>query len=145
MDFVGSWRYQISTFVALGVCLLLTSCGKSGPELHPVRGQVLFEGQPAAGVQVVFQPAEQAEGQDLTMPSGRTGDDGSFTLQTHPHGEGAPAGEYIVLATWYPANGREVDNPKNKLSPKYANPGEPLLKATVKAGDNQLEPFRLTK
>ena len=139
------FRRPISTGCALVACLLLVSCGTSGPELHPVRGQVLYEGQPAAGVQVVFQPAEQTEGKELAMPSGKTADDGSFTLQTYPHGEGAPVGEYIVLATWYPANGREVDNPKNKLSTKYANPGEPLLKATVKAGDNQLEPFRLAK
>jgi hypothetical protein len=111
--------------------------------LHPVEGQVLYEGQPAAGVQIVFHPAGDASAS--LMPSGKTGDDGSFTLQTQPHGAGAPAGEYSVLATWYPANGRELDNPRNKLSSKYADSAAPLLKANIKPGSNKLEPFRLTK
>jgi hypothetical protein len=125
--------------------VLCAGCGTGGVELHPVEGQVLFEDQPAAGVQVVFQPTGEVKDGAILMPSGKTGEDGSFTLQTYPHGAGAPAGEYVVVATWYPENGRELDNPKNKLPRKYADSASPLLKATIKAGPNKLEPFRLAR
>ena len=49
------------------------------------------------------------------------------------------------MATWYPANGRELDNPKNKLPRKYSDSSQPLLKASIKPGPNKLEPFRLTR
>ena len=71
-------------------------CGPSGPTLYPVSGSVTFNGQPAEGAVVVFQPA--AGGSGLT-PSGMVGADGTFTLSTHPHGAGAPDGDYTVEQT----------------------------------------------
>jgi hypothetical protein len=123
--------------------LLIASCTGGGPKLHPVRGTVLYLDQPAEGAIVVFQPANSTA--DSPMPSGTVGADGTFTLRTQPHGNGAPAGDYVVLVTWFPPNSREQENPKNKLPPKYASPTESPLRATVKAGSNELEPFRLTK
>jgi hypothetical protein len=123
--------------------VLLASCGGGGPKLHPVRGKVLYLDQPAQGAIVVFQPANSTA--DSPMPSGTVGADGTFTLRTHPHGDGAPAGDYVVLVTWLPPNARELDNPKNKLPPKYASPTDSPLQVTVKSGSNELEPFRLTK
>ncbi len=122
--------------------LSVASCGESGPALHPVRGTVLFQDQPADGATVVFQPAGGPA--DAPMPSGAVGPDGTFTLFTHPGGAGAPAGDYLVLVTWLPANAREQANPKNKLPPKYSGLDSPL-KATVKPGNNTLDPFKLTK
>jgi hypothetical protein len=140
------YRFQFPTKLALLTGFVFAAgCGSSGVELHPVEGQVLYEGQPAAGVQIVFHPTGEVKENASLMPSGKTGDDGSFTLQTHPHGAGAPAGEYAVLATWYPANGRELDNPRNKLSSKYADSATPLLKARIKPGPNKLEPFQVSK
>jgi hypothetical protein len=127
--------------VFAAAAVLLGSCGSDGPKLHPVSGKVLFEGNPVEGASVVFVPAS---GGDL-KPSGRTGKDGSFTLSTYPHGDGAPAGDYTVVVTWYPDNARELDNPKNKLPDKYAHPDKPLLRATVRDEATDLEPFRLTK
>ncbi|HKB04971.1 MAG TPA: hypothetical protein VKD90_22300 [Gemmataceae bacterium] len=123
--------------------VLVASCGGGGPKLHPVRGKVLYLDQPAEGAIVVFQPANSTA--DSPMPSGTVGADGTFTLRTHPHGEGAPAGDYVVLVTWLPPNAREMENPPNKLPPKYASLTDSPLKATVKSGSNELEPFRLTK
>ena len=56
-----------------------------------------------------------------------------------------PAGAYVVLVTWYPPNARELENPKNKLPDVYSRQADSPLRATVKAGPNELEPFRLTK
>jgi len=128
----------------LTIGLALAGCNQSSIKLYPVRGKVLFKDQPAEGAQIVFQPAGEENAQYRgPRPSGTVGADGAFTLRTEPHGAGAPAGEYIVLATWYPPN-RDDFNVKNRLPAKYADPGKPLLKATVKQGKNELEPFRLT-
>jgi hypothetical protein len=117
----------------------LSSCGGGGPDLFPVRGTVLFDGQPADGASVAFQPVGGGP-----TPSGIAGPDGTFTLHTHPHGAGAPAGEYTVVVTWYPPDARSQDKPKNKLPAKYAGADSPL-RATVKPGENALDPFKLTR
>ncbi len=121
--------------------LLAASCGQSGPELYPVTGKVLFNGQPAEGATVVLHPSDPA----APKPSGTAGADGSFALRTYPHGDGAPAGDYKVAVTWYPPNARELETPKNKLPGRYGEPARSGLTATVAAGPTHLEPFKLTK
>jgi hypothetical protein len=121
--------------------LFAASCGGGGPTLYPVSGKVYFNDQPAEGATVVLHPADAG----AAKPSGTAGADGSFTLRTYPHGEGAPAGDYSVIVTWYPPNSREQENPKNRLPARYADPAQSGLKATVKAGPTTLEPFKLTK
>jgi hypothetical protein len=49
------------------------------------------------------------------------------------------------VVTWYPPDAREQDKPRNKVPARYGNPADTPLRATVSAGPNQLEPFRLTK
>ncbi|MGL4549863.1 MAG: hypothetical protein ACRC33_01645 [Gemmataceae bacterium] len=111
--------------------------------MHPVRGKVLVDGKPAAGATVVFQPVQDAA--ESLKPSGRVGDDGTFRLATHPHGNGAPAGEYVALVTWYDGDGRAAADPKNKLPARYADRQKsPLPRLTVKSGTNDLEPFNLS-
>ncbi len=124
------------------VPLCANGCGKKGPKLHPVAGKVLYEGIAPEGAIIVFQPVDSQPG--ALMPSGTVRGDGSFQLTTHPHGEGAPEGEYIVLITWYPPDARQSENAKNQLPDRYADPTQPQLRATIKAGRNQLEAFVLT-
>jgi hypothetical protein len=132
------------------LALLLSSCGGGdGPVLHPVRGTVLYEDKPAEGATVVFHPVNGTP--DSPRPSGVVGKDGTFTLRTHPHGEGAPEGNYVVLVTWFEAagpakkEGRDPPDPKSKLSEHYTDAAKSGLKATVKPGENKLEPFKLTR
>jgi hypothetical protein len=127
--------------LALGLPLLGASCGGDGPKLYPVRGKVLYLNMPAEGATVVFHPADPA----APKPSGTVGPDGTFTLTTYPHGEGAPAGEYAVAVTWFPPDARETDHPKNNLPARYADATRSGLKASVKEGPNELKPFELTK
>lgn len=77
------------------------------------------------------------------MAYGTVSQDGSFTVRTEPHGEGAVAGDYDVMVTWYAVDPRDEQGRIAKLPGKWADPSQPLLKATVKEGKNQLEPFRL--
>ncbi|HUR53585.1 MAG TPA: carboxypeptidase-like regulatory domain-containing protein [Gemmataceae bacterium] len=123
-----------------GLLVTCTACGPSGPKLHPVRGTVTFNGTPPAGASVVLDPV----GGGAAKPSGVVGADGSFTLSTYPHGEGAPAGDYKVLFRWLPENARDLDNPKNKLPARYADAIKtPIPTVTVKDGANDLPAFVL--
>jgi len=129
------------TLNLIGVTLtaVLTVSCSSGPKLTPVRGKVLYGGQPAEGAVVVFH-RKDSEPNNPT-PSGTVLADGSFTLHTHPHGNGAPPGEYTVVITWYPPNARELENPHNKLPARYASVAESPLKVIVGAEPTDLEAF----
>jgi len=126
--------------------MTLGGCTESSITLYPVKGRVLFKDQPAEGAQVVLLPAGDENAQFRgARPAATVSADGSFELQTDLHGVGAPVGEYAVLSTWFPPRDENPNsNPKNKLPNKYSDPGKPLLKATVKEGENTLEPFKLT-
>jgi hypothetical protein len=127
--------------LAAVTALMLISCSDS-PKLHPVTGTVLYLDAPAEGATVVFQPVG---GSNSLAPSGTVGADGKFKLRTHPHGEGAPTGDYIVLVTWFPPDSRDQENPRNKLPTRFGSPTDSPLRAKVNPGPNELEPFRLTK
>jgi len=121
----------------------LTSCAGDGPKLYPVRGTVLLNEQPAEGASVAFHLV--GGDSNAPMPSATVQADGKFTLRTHPHGEGAPASDYIVLVVWYPPSSDDTVKPKNKLPDRYASHAETPLRVTVNKGPNELEPFRLTR
>ena len=122
----------------------------SGGSLHPVRGKVSVNGQPAAGAVLVFHP----EGANLETipPTAIVGPDGTFTLATGDK-SGAPAGKYAVTVTWPDTSKKPTEiqvmigaNPydgPDQLKGRYATPQRSPLRAEVKSGDNQLEPFDL--
>jgi hypothetical protein len=132
----------LAMFVLLSV---VTACKKSSVKLYPVKGKVLFKGQPAEGAQVVFRPAtEDSSAKPQPNPYADVRADGSFTLRTEPYGEGAPAGDYVVMISWYTRSDPEdALTSKSKLPAKYADPTNPVIKATVKEGENDLQPFDL--
>ncbi len=139
---MGSRRSTVSGLLFALTAVGGLSCGPAGPVLHPVRGTVHFEGQPAEGATVILEPAGGGGG---SKPSGTVAADGSFAVATHPHGSGAPAGEYTVLVTWFPPDARSLDNPKNKLPAKYADPAKtPVPKVSVPAGGTDIPPIKLT-
>jgi len=124
--------------------LCCAACGASGPRLYPVQGKVLFDDAPPVGATVVLHPIDGPVG--ALTPSGNVEADGGFRLRTHPHGEGAPPGEYAVVVSWFPPNAREVENPRNKLPTRYGDPKTtPLPKVTIPEAPTTLETFRLTK
>jgi hypothetical protein len=150
LDCVG-WRRLLGKLpMVLVGCALFTACNSSPVKLYPVKGKVLVKSQPANGAQIVFRPVnESSEAAGKTAESqapisyGSVDAQGNFMLRTEPYGEGAPAGEYNVLITWYSGNPEDPLSGKSKLPAKYADPSAPILKATVKEGPNELEPFNL--
>jgi hypothetical protein len=115
--------------------------------VYPVHGQVLYKNQPATGAQIVFQPRQEAESDESKAKQpiayGTVGPDGSFALRTESHGEGAAAGNYDVLVTWYVVDPRDAEKRVSKLPVKYADQSNPVLKVSVKEEKNELQPFRL--
>jgi hypothetical protein len=132
---------MLSLLVLVGACALV-GCKRSAVKLNPVNGQVFFKDQPAEGAQVVFQPAGETTAQQ-PMAYGTVGADGAFALRTGSDGEGAAAGEYNVMITWYGKDPGDPEKSVAKLPAKYADQSNPLIKATVKEGTNTLEPYRL--
>jgi len=132
--------------VIFGLLSVSSSCKKSSAKLYPVKGKVLFKEQPAEGAKVVFMPAGEQNAQYRgARPAATVNADGSFEMRTEPYGVGAPAGEYTVLLTWFPPRDENPNaNPKNKLPNRFGDPTNPILKVTVKEGENNLEPFKLT-
>jgi hypothetical protein len=134
------WRW-----LALVPALFCLSCS-GGPKLNPVKGKVIYKGNPIQGAAVVFHPQG---GDDLRAipPSGVTGEDGDFTLTTDKK-EGAPAGDYVVTITWPKASREEgkmsmtpIDT-SDQLHGAYATPAKGI-KVAIKSGENQLDPFVL--
>jgi hypothetical protein len=138
-------RYSLSSFAFFLLFVLVgIGCDGGGPKLYSVEGKVLLDGQPAEGASVIFTPKAGAS-DGSSPPSGVVGADGTFKLETYPHGEGALPGDYKVVVTWYPPDARKQENPKNKAPAKYASAESTPLTATVKEESNTLEAFQLTK
>jgi hypothetical protein len=114
------------------LAVLCAGCGREGPKLHPVKGKVLFDGQPAVGATVVLRPIAEKAPADL-FPSGVVSADGSFSLECYQVGRGAPEGEYIAVCM------------SNKLPERYSDETTSGLPVTVKPGHNELSPFELTR
>jgi len=122
--------------------LSLAACGGEGVKLFPVSGKVLLNDAPLEGATVVLQPTDPALD---WRPTGTTKADGSFTVTTYPHGEGAPNGDYVVLISQYAPDAREKADPKSEIPRRYADPEKALFHAKVADGPVVLEPFKLTK
>jgi hypothetical protein len=133
-----------------GLALLGDGCNAHPDRLpvYPVRGKVLYQGQPAAGAYVSFHPADP----DAKLPVGPravVGGDGSFVLSTYVKEDGAPAGDYVVTVEWRKPVRRpdgETEPGPNLLPPRYQTPKTSGLRATVSArSENELPPFQLTR
>src|SRR5262249_54027885 len=100
-----SHRGRLLVLLSLGA-LLLPACSKSSRQpVHPVRGQILVEGKPAAQAIVTFHPVGGDTG--TLRPSAQTDADGYFSLTTYENGDGAPEGKYSVTVTWFRSSGEK--------------------------------------
>jgi hypothetical protein len=82
---------------AIGLLILTAGCG--GPKLVPVKGRVVFaDGKPVTAASVSFTP-DADKGNDGILATGLLALDGSFTLRTYPHGDGAMVGSYRVTVS----------------------------------------------
>lgn len=105
-------------------------CSKNSPPLVPVSGKVQSEGKGVAGVTVQFTPDPTKNPNGYTA-QGSTGTDGSFTLKTPPHGDGASPGWYRVTVAGY--------GNKQRFSSKYTRFDKtPLVVEVPQGGKNDM-------
>lgn len=89
-----------------GVCLgtiavlALTSAGcGGGPKLVPVSGRVHYgDGRPVTAASICFIP-DAERGNNGQLATSLLAEDGTFTLRTYPHGDGAMIGSYKVTVS----------------------------------------------
>jgi hypothetical protein len=105
--------------------LLAGGCGQgpTPPRLVPVSGRVLYKGRPVPLAAIRFVPDLSKGAQGFTA-TGRTEQDGTFTLQSYPHGPGAVPGAYAVTVT---LEGRGAGIPG-----RYADAERTLLRVEIK-------------
>lgn len=136
-------RCMVGGSLALLVTLAFfaNGCGRSGAEFNvaPVRGKVLYNGQPVTSGVVRFRPTEVAgarEGVTGKPASGEVKSDGTFVLSTYKDGDGAVIGKHEV--SYLPVvKGAETYEDKPEPSP-YAGlvPKEKVVE--VKKGTNEV-------
>lgn len=125
------------------VAATLIGCGSKSDGLvkYPVRGKVLVDGQPEAGVVVRFTHTDpKLAGPNARFPVGVTNGQGDFQLSTNGDHDGAVEGEYQIAFQW-----PEQDEPPpgDHLGGVYANPAKSGIRAKVEPHENVLETFEL--
>ena len=138
----------------LAFSLSLAGCGSDRGQLEPqpVVGQVIINGEPAAGCIVAFIPSDPQRKAQFRS-GGITDENGFFQLTTFETDDGAPVGDYGVTLRWeasdWPGKEEEMQlDPVQPVGPdrlqgKFASPEKSQLTVTVVEGENKLEPFRL--
>lgn len=134
-----------------GLLVLVSSgCGgggPAGPDVVPVSGTVKLDGQPGAGIGVMFFPTGMTRG---TTYYANTDASGKYELQASDGKKGAPVGEYRVTCSKYvmpdgspfTSDGSmspEMAGAKELLPPKYSDQSQTELKATVPAGGGTVD------
>src|SRR5438046_1248625 len=87
---------------ALALLVLTAGCGSARPiRCHPVTGQVIYDGKPAAGVRVYLMPTSAPMVPQIpSNPHAVTGSDGRFSVGTYGDADGAPEGGYQIVLYW---------------------------------------------
>jgi hypothetical protein len=138
---------------ALALLMMLTGiiggCGGRSDRVpvYPVRGKVIFSAPAAANAMVVFHPVGNPDPK-VHRPFATLNKDGSFELSTYDSKDGAPEGEYAVTLTWeLPGKSGDDDDsgPDLLRNTVYSDPAKTPLKATIKPGRNELDPFLIKK
>src|SRR5262245_28938467 len=141
-------KRTIARLVALcALTAALAGCSNGKLKTYPVTGQVLYNGQPLAGVDVAFHPVD-AKNNTGYPPHATTDQEGKFLLMTYLKDDGAPVGEYqVAIAFPVETAGEEGSDQTKKLSfqvpAKYHRKETSEITAKVESRTNALEPFRL--
>jgi hypothetical protein len=133
--------------------LPFVGCGDNGlqQKTFPVTGEVRVNGEPGKGLTVVLRPVDKSKFKWQEIPQAITDDSGKFSIHTYSSNDGAPAGDYKVgIALMQPVDeegGDQVKRDQNAipLPPKYADPEQSGLTASVLSKATVLPAFELSK
>jgi hypothetical protein len=117
---------------------LAIGCGPRGISMCSVTGAVMVNGKPTAGVYVQFFRIDEAD--KPTRADGCKSDsNGAFSVQVHG------PGDYAVVSFWPKVavvEGEEIEG-DDQLGYKYRSRESPVMKVTIKEGDNPLPVINL--
>jgi len=127
--------------LALGFLMTASGCPKGGAayKTAPVKGKVIYNGQPVTSGGIHFQPIA-VEGAAATNPgqpaNGQVQSDGTFVLSTYKEGDGAVVGKHKV--SYIPASrGAESYEDKPEPSP-YLGLVPKEQEVEIKPGQNEI-------
>jgi hypothetical protein len=134
----------------------LSGCGESSlPGLYPVKGKILYKGEPIGEVGISFRPAVQVPG--ARSATAISADDGTFVLRTLKPDDGAYPGEYKIVLTKIVLSASpevfkvKILDPKweytgtNIFPPKYQDPAKTDLSFTVEKKKNNYVEINITE
>ena len=149
-----------TALLAATAAALLGGCGdgKDGAVVvYPATGRVMYDGKPAAGVEITFIPTDAPTVPTIPRnPHAVTKADGTFALTTFADGDGAAEGGYQVVLTWPPDKNRPAAKmDKADSTPEEGEEADQLLgwydalhsnfNVRLKAEPNALPTFDLPK
>ena len=118
-------------------------CSRGGQAVAPVKGKVVFEGQPIKGGSITFRPVSVAGAESGMMgkpASAEVGQDGTFVLSTYATGDGAVIGKHQVMYTPMSQAAESSDAHAEGPAPSpYAGLVPKNADVEVKAGSNDIE------
>jgi hypothetical protein len=134
-------RLAAFALIAAGAAGCSSAPPDDKPARFPTRGTVTYNGKPPKGAVVVFHPLPPEKNDWRTIkPSGSVAADGSFQPNSYDLRDGAMAGEYALTVTWAGEDGA----PRADLFlNRYNDPKNPVLRVTIKEGENVLPAIEL--
>lgn len=150
---------RCSFHFASGLVILAAAIGgcnrSNGPITIPIRGEVIYKGQPLATGLVVYLPKNT---DDSRQASGKIETNGSFVLTTFKNGDGVVPGEYTIVIYPYdsPAGAgrtREqmetaarsgTQRPARIIPERYSNPAASGLTDTINGEHTGFKKIELT-
>ncbi|HUT95132.1 MAG TPA: carboxypeptidase regulatory-like domain-containing protein [Thermoguttaceae bacterium] len=147
---------SVGLVTCASLLLVFAGCPGGGakelPDLVPVGGTVMLDGEPLSGATVTFIPVGATRGRACT---GLTDASGRYEIKADAGHKGAPVGEFqVTCAKWVMEDGSDFHSAEGlspleagaqeKLPPKYSSETETELKATVPAGGSDSINFELS-
>jgi hypothetical protein len=130
------------TLILVPMFVAVAGCSKDGAGLHPVRGSVRVNGQPAERVVVSFHHIDPSVKGNAAHPCTVTDATGAFQMSTNKDGDGAVEGEYLVTFVWW--SHPDPDLAKDLLGGVYSDPKKSAIRVTISGGSTaELQPFDL--
>lgn len=140
-----------SSLALIGSIILLGGCNNDGlPDMVPIRGTVMLDGNPVSSGTVLYSPVDRNAGRQAR---GAIQPDGSFQLTTLRPGDGAQLGEYQIAIIAIKPLGTaraEVEQRAGKVRPeslvplRYSNPSQSGLTDTVDGNHTGLKDLELS-
>ena len=124
----------------MALLLVLCGCSESGPNLAPVKGKVLLDGQPLSSGRISTVPAAGRGANGAIQP------DGTFELTTESPGDGAVVGTHAVSVVSYAPGGEGPEGGRGELlvPERYTTDLTSGLTIEVKPGEENAPVLELT-